>query len=256
MTLNEDLFNIDYLIYSSHKTATQTLVNTFNSNNFNCKHCHHLVNIDLIKGSFQKYTEEFLQKNGTRINIISVFRDPMERHISSFFQWYGSKPIRTKEVESELDTMIYKYTIEELQNKFISELNDKSLIGIHESIHEISRELQFNVEDLNYDFLNRTGAIEAENFKLFFFRFDHLISNFEGILSNITNKDIVQNNANLSDSKWYRDKYLEFKETIQIPTATVSSVYQSKNDLINLFYPQGFQLILNEALVKYSRIQN
>jgi hypothetical protein len=256
MAFNQGLFDIDYLIYSSHKTATQTLVNTFNSNNFNSKHCHYLANIGIKQGSFQKYTEDYLQKNGTRINIISVFREPMERHISSFFQGYGTRPIQLKEVESEIDTIIYKYSIEQLQNKFISELSDKSLIGIHESIHGITRELQLNMENLNYNEENRSGLKEASNFALYFIRFDHLISDFEGIISNITGGKIVQKNSNMSNSKWYRDIYLEFKESLVVPAATVSSVYHSKSDLINLFYPRGFESTLNKALLKYANIES
>ncbi len=44
----------------------------------------------------------------------------MERHVSSFFQWHGSKPLRLKEVENEFETIIFRYTIEKLQEKFMS----------------------------------------------------------------------------------------------------------------------------------------
>ena len=40
---NEELLGIDYLVYSSHKTATQTVVNTLRNNGFKSIHCHSIT---------------------------------------------------------------------------------------------------------------------------------------------------------------------------------------------------------------------
>lgn len=251
MPIDEELFKIDYLVYSSHKTATQTLVATLNSNGFKCKHCHFLATIGIESGGFQEYLEKYVKKNGKKLNIITVFRDPIERYISSFFQGYGTRPIRLKEVDNEFDTVIYKYSIKQLQDKFISELKDQSLNGIDESIYGISRELQMGIEILNYIEEERSGLYETESFILHIYRFDILTRNMEELLSKLTGKKIEKKNANISSSKWYRDIYFEFKASLVIPGNDIREVYNSKRDLINLLYTEDFDVILNRAMAKY-----
>ena len=52
MIFNQDLLNIEYLIFSSHKTATQSLVKTLNKNGFHTKHCHTLKKSVRMEGYF------------------------------------------------------------------------------------------------------------------------------------------------------------------------------------------------------------
>ena len=252
----QELLNLDYLVYSSHKTATQTLVKTLNSNSFNCINLHNLPDIGLKNGDFQEYLNNYLEKKMKKLNVITVFRDPMERHISSFFQGYGTRPIRLKEVGNEFETIIYRYTIEQLQNKFIQELGNKSLIGLSESIHELCHELQISVEALNYNNEIEYGLYESENIRLYIFRFDILTRNTEYLLSDITEKKILINNANMSNSKWYKDIYSEFKASLVIPHQTISEIYNSKRDLITLLYSDNYESILNQAFIKYGRVSS
>ena len=41
-----DLYTIDYLIFSSHKTATQSIKKTLNKNDIRCIHAHELITSD------------------------------------------------------------------------------------------------------------------------------------------------------------------------------------------------------------------
>ena len=148
MAFANELLNLDYLVYSSHKSGTQTLVHTLKRSGFRCKHCHYLPNIDLKSGDFTGYLESYFQRNKKKLDVITVFREPMERHISSFFQGYGSRPLRLKEVENELETIIYKYTINQLQEKYIKELRSQSLIGFTESMHDMAGRLHEKVTDI------------------------------------------------------------------------------------------------------------
>jgi hypothetical protein len=247
----EELLNLDYLVFSSHKTGTQTLTHTLNNSGFKCRHCHFLSNIDLKSGDFRSYLEHYLRKNHKKLNVITVFREPMERHTSSFFQGYGTRPLNLKEVENEFETIIYKHTIKQLQEKYITELRSQSLIGFPESIHAICQELQIDVNDLTYNNKTQFGIFETEYIRLFLFRFDILFNNFAHLLTEITNKNIVQKNANVSADKWYRDIYSEFKESLVISHDYISEVYALKKDLINIFYSGGYESTLEQALTKY-----
>ena len=251
MALADELLNLDYLIYSSHKTGTQTLTRTLNSNGFKCRHCHYLPNIDLNNGEFRRYLESYLKKNRKKLNVITMFREPMERHVSSFFQGYGSRPLRLKEVENKHETIIYKYTIKQLQEKYISELRDHSLIGFHESIHDICRELSVRTDNLEYSNTKRFGLFETELIRLFLFRFDILFDNFNHLLTRVTDKNIIITNSNISNQKWYRKIYTEFKASLVIPDDVISEVYNQKQDLINLFYSNNYDSRLKQALVNY-----
>jgi hypothetical protein len=249
--LTKELLNLDYLIYSSHKSGTQTLVNTLNSTGFRCRHCHSLSNIDIKSGDFRWYLESYLRKNNKRLDVITVFREPMERHVSSFFQGYGTKPLMLKEVENETETIIYKYTTEQLQEKYISELRDGSLIGFRESIHEICEELQINTKNLTYNNDSRFGLFETEHIRLYLFRFDVLFNNLDSLLAEVTHNNIIIKHANMSGSKWYQDIYSRFKATLAIPQDIVLEIYNLKHDLINLFYSGDYESTLRQALIDY-----
>jgi len=254
MKFNDELMSLDYLIFSSHKTATQTLVKTLRNNGYNCIHCHVLNNIGMQNGTFESYTNEYYLKHKKKINIITVFRDPIERHISSFFQWYGTKPIRDKDVDSELDTIIYKKTVIELQNKLFDEINNKTLVGQEESIEQICNELKIEIDDLNYDFEKNYGLYENERVRLYIFRFDILIKRIDSLLTQITCKKILRHSSNKSSTKWYFDIYSEFIGSINIPHEIITKVYFSRRDLIELFYSESYESILNKALIKYGNM--
>ena len=251
MNISPKLLNLDYLVYSSHKTGTQTITSTLNRNGLKCRHCHYLSNLAFNKGDFKNYLDSYLESNGRKLQVISVFRDPLQRHTSSFFQRYGTKPLNLNEVNDKSETIIYQYSTEELLDKFICDLRDRSLVGYYESLYEIFDGLGFNASNLSYKPENLLGIYEAENMKLFISRFDVLFNNFQHTLSLITNKSLVQQNANTSDLKWYSDIYSEFKKSLAIPKDIIFDIYSSKRDLINLFYDDNFDSILSEVTDKY-----
>ncbi len=108
--IENKLLKLDYLIFSSHKTGTQTLTRTLISNGLKCKHCHNLKQIGLQEGLFQSYLERYQKQNNKKLKVITVFRDPIERHISSFFHFYGTRPLRLKELKNESETILMIYT--------------------------------------------------------------------------------------------------------------------------------------------------
>lgn len=58
--------HLDFLIYSSHKTATQTLVNTMIKHNYTTTHCHNMSNFNIsyyekITNNVPVTNERFIQ---------------------------------------------------------------------------------------------------------------------------------------------------------------------------------------------------
>ena len=64
----------------------------------------------------------------------------------------------------------------------------------------------------------------------------------------------MQHDSNMSDDKWYRDIYLEFRESINVPHETISKAYYSRRNLIELFYNENYESILKKAYGKYGNI--
>ena len=82
----EKLLGIECLIFSSHKTATQTITYSLNQSGTPSLHAHILENIGMVEGQFNEFIKRYRASKSRRIKIISVFRDPLERLISSFFE--------------------------------------------------------------------------------------------------------------------------------------------------------------------------
>lgn len=246
----DELLQLDYLVYSPHKTGTQTLITTLNSNGYTSTHCHLLGNIGVRVQDFTIYLQDYRKRNKRPLDIITVFREPMERHMSSFFQGYGTRPLRLKQMQDESETIIYRYTIEELREKYIQELTDKSLIGYPEALHEIFSTLRLTAADLSRAADEAFARYESDLLRLYVFRFDELFANLEPQLSAVTEKAIQEASTNLSDTKWYRDKYKAFKTEVRLPDEVIEQVYEEKRDLIEYFYGD-YPGTLQAALVKF-----
>ena len=250
----ETCFDIEYLVYSAHKTGTQSLIATLKHHGFKSLHCHRLRNIGLEAGSFKAYLDQYLQKNNQKLKVITIFRDPIERHISSFFQAYGSRPLRLEEVNDPSETLIYKHSVKRLQRKFIIELTTRSIMGYQESIHEICRELQISID--NFKPLDEVPSLylyETENVAIYLMGFRELINNFESMLTEITQVPITSKHANMADQKWYKDVYHQFKESLVVPRKTISAIYNDKQDIINFIHSNSFETELNQAINKYAK---
>ena len=98
-----DLMNIDYLVFSSHKTATQSVKKSLNKNGFSCKHCHHPNNIGLELSDLPKFARRYRKRHGRKLQVLSIFREPISRHISSFFQTHGWKPLYDRPIITKGD---------------------------------------------------------------------------------------------------------------------------------------------------------
>lgn len=257
VNFDKSLLDIDYLVYSSHKSATQTVSHTLRMNGYKCIHCHTLRNetTNLKLGTFALFLECYHAANSKKLDVISTFREPIERRISSFFQWHGEGVVRKKLVSDTADTIIHKMPLNELQEVFVEQITRQIKAGQVESIDEICNELNLRIPDLHYSLDAQYGLNELDHCRLFLFRFDSLIyeNKLEHLFSNLMGKPIIKHDANLSSAKWYRDRFAAFKASLHIPSDLIVSTYEAKRDIINLFYPDQYNFMLSQALEKYTQ---
>ncbi len=250
MDLNEFL-ELDYLIFSAHKTGTQTLVATLNANGFNARHCHTLGNLSLTRRRFRRYLKSYREERTKRLKIVSVFRDPMERLISSFFQIYGTDPVNQKAVSDSSETLIAALPVNQLQQKFEQEIRMQSLIGLEESIPRLCQILQVDTGSLNYDVVKKFGIVDGELFQITLFQFASLFENFSELTLQLTGKELAPETTNVGEDKWYRDIYSLFKDDLRLPETTIRAILSDRKLLIDVFYPDAYPQLQANYLEQY-----
>jgi hypothetical protein len=239
--------NADYLIYSSHKTSTQSLKWTLIKSGYQCVNCHTLqYNLTrtmsdyfnksnpLTHVSFIKYLEDYKKTNGKKLKIISTIRNPIDRLISSFFQTFHSDEIIFKKQQSK-NTTIMKNTNKFLLNKYIKHIINDDIKHRKESLSEMSEIFNMNiikslVKKENYYYL------EHDLFELY-------VLNFKNIIDNDNNLDYINHclntkcaniqKHNLSSDKLYYSKYISIKKLI--PQHVNDVIKIRYNDIITLF---------------------
>lgn len=255
MEFDRALLDIDFLVFSSHKTATQTVCTSLRMSGLKCLHCHSLADetTRLPPGRFRQYLHTYRAVRRRALGILSVFRDPVERHISSFFQWHGDGVIRKKLVADVSQTAIARLPLDQLQRMFIDEVTARRLTGMRESLDELCRESSVTASDLKFDAARQYGLTDLGDFRLTLFRFDTLMSEnrLEHLLAEATGRSIVRHDANRTQSKWYYGIFTAFKESLRLPAETIAGMYEPKKHLIDLMYPYGYDSLLARACEKY-----
>lgn len=199
-----DLYNV--FVLCGGKCGGTTLATTFQKNSFSVTHLHSLK----VKGLFFSNidcnnTIEILEKSCEHyenVYIIDVYRTPIERKISSFFQ--------------NISNLLPDYNTLNVQ-ELITFFNDKLLIDI-ENYHSINEILHhYNIELFNtFDFEKKYNMVKQNN-KIFIKLLFKDIDQWSDILSEIFKKKIVIHNNNLTQYKPIYKLYKEFKENYKVP---------------------------------------
>lgn len=245
----ENLFDIEYLVFSSHKSATQTAISSMSQSGIKCIHCHSLGNIGLSEGDFSGYLKEFERRNGRKLKIISIFRDPLERLISSFFQWFAIGVIRNNIVKNRQDTIIYRKTAYDLQQDFFQYWSQYD--GFGESIDTICRELDVSVQELRFSEHESIGIVELELCHWYLLRFDTFVLDVSNAFSKIHSKKITEHSVNRAEDKWYFDRYMDFRSILRIPPTKIRNYYAKKMELIEIFYPDRYEQIVENRIRRF-----
>lgn len=215
-----NLNSIEFLIYSSHKTSTQSLVSILNINKYKSIHCHHIRNLKvLLKPNQQVNKEMFIQalinyknNNKKKLKIVTIIRNPIDRLISSLFQSYHTDELNYKKIE---DTTINLKNLNELEEFYKESIQNDTLPGGVESIDELSDIIDVNIIS-NLEKRNNFFYYNHTLFELYVLDFKKLIhqNNLNYINNKLNTKCRLNNQKNLSKNKNYYEKYLMLKNMI------------------------------------------
>jgi len=224
--IEAELNKLDFLIYSTHKTSTQTITNTLLTNNIRAKHIHILDDLYKKPNSYQlfiNHLKSYQAKNGRRLKIITIIRNPFERLISSFFQYYHNRQNKHTKC-GEKNTLIMKNNVNRLRAIFLNKLNKKET-ELHyylESINEMSQIFKTNIVR---NLVNKEDHFTYENdlMQLYVLDFTKIIgspnaSSVCGIyyINNILGthfQNLVP--ENLTKNKITYPKYMKFKRLLE-----------------------------------------
>jgi len=220
-----------YFVYSSHKTASQSITKLLNTSSM-----HEICHLNLNKTTFINILKNRLLTNN-KINFISIIRDPMTRLKSSFFQLNHDDDVNYNN-KNELETLIMKNNTLKLFEIFLNNIKkNQQLTG--ESIFELEEIFLVNICDNlinmgDYLFYNH------ELFNLYVFNFEDikqnkLINILKKLFSNNINKKYIP--QNITEKKIYNKKYKEFI-TYNMPKLYVEMInkkYKKIYDLLKCF---------------------
>lgn len=212
--------DLDFLIYSSHKTSTQSLLSILKTNNYKAIHCHELTQLSLFctnpptKETFIQYLINYKTIKNYKLKIISCIRNPKTRLLSSFFQSYFSDEISFNNISEENTTISVK-SEDELCVMYEENIKNKKLLGKMESLDELSvivnKDLLNKLENKkDYYYLNN------DLFELYVLDFNCLIDkNVLNYLNNVLMLNLkILSSCNLSENKSYYNKYKNIKKRI------------------------------------------
>lgn len=225
---------INVLIYTGGKTGTTSLLTSFESllgnNNVTYSHndryskkvlkCPYLVKdiIDISRSNI--------------LTVISSYRDPVSRHISSFFQHIETL---TKQPFSEILKMppfkICKLIVEKMNKHF------------YECYHPFLENDRANIDNINiFDkpFNKEIGyqQYQTNKINLLILRFDK-IANWEGIIrQNTKYKNFVLLSDNITKNKPIAPLYQQITEKIIIPHQLLDKLFDIEKKNMEYFYTQ------------------
>ncbi|MFA6204992.1 MAG: sulfotransferase domain-containing protein [Methylocystis sp.] len=247
--------SLDYIVFSSHKTMTQSLKETLNYNGFSCVHAHQPKHIDLTNKQIMDLSEEYYKHNNKNIKIISVYRDPMDRLISSFFQslsvekWGRTEYGISEKLVNFNESILFSEDFNSIMERFWYYCAIKT--GVIESLDLICEIYDIQQNEISFQQEKIFTKNEFTNIDLFVSRFDILKDNFSEGVSAIIGRPVVEKIHNVARQKWYYKKYEEFRNNVQLPKVFIRNMYNSRRALIEIFYPGLFDTILNKTCERY-----
>jgi hypothetical protein len=243
----DNLLVLDYLIYSSHKTSTQSLKSTFDLNGYKSIHCHSFNDLNYLfpiidnkqckidRDIFIDTLTKYKEINGKKLKIISIIRNPLQRCISSFFQSFHTDEINYDKKLSE-ETTISTNNIEDLFIIYEKLIRDKTLPGIYESLDEISNIFNINIID-NLESKENHYYFHNDLIELYVLDFKKMIENDNfNYINDCLNINLTASSCeNLSINKLYYEKYITMKNNIS------ENCKQNIEEIYNKFYFSAFR---------------
>jgi len=222
-----DMQNIIF-IYTPPKVGSTTLVSSLRislGKSFGVIHIHDDIMLNVLTGIKDVTVNEiiyFLASEGKNIYVIDVYRTPIERKMSEFFEKIA--PYHFNNAEEN----IKKYSIKRISNRF-----NKLFPHIGNGDHYFDK---YNIcEPIAFDFENKYTIQEINNIKYVKLRLCD--SNEWGkILSNVLKTDVVLINDYNTESKEIGELYKQFKSEYLLPLNLFSLLEECK--YLKTYYSQ------------------
>ena len=222
---DNEIFNNIIFIYTPPKVGSTSLVSSIRisaSKKFSVIHIHDEIMLRFFTGNNSITINEIIQYNsyiGKNVYVIDVYRTPIERKFSEFFEKISPYHFNNSEEN------INKYTVKRVTDRFNKVFPylalgdhyiDKYNIPIPESFDNINNFLNIKINNINYIKLRLKDS-----------------SNWGQILSKILGTEIIIINDYETNNKIIGSLYSKFKNEYKLPTNYFEII---KNDKYLLFY--------------------
>jgi len=198
-------------IYTSPKVGSTTLVSSLRislNNNYNIIHIHDDIMLSVLTGINDITVNEiinYLSEQGKNVYVIDVYRSPIERKMSEFFEKIS--PYHFNNTEENIN----KYNIKRIVDRF-----NKLFPHLAKGDHYFDK---YGIEESkisNFDYNKKYSIQIINNIKYIKLRlFDSAL--WKQILSEIFNSDIVIIKDYQTDNKAIGDLYKRFKDEYKLP---------------------------------------
>ncbi|WP_223032322.1 putative capsular polysaccharide synthesis family protein [Hanstruepera marina] len=220
------------IVYQMGKVGSSTLKKSLEENNIPALHIHRFFFTDLERPMKLKLLPHKLKNRSTfnkflkgeKVKIITFYRDPLSRNISSFFQ--------------NLDVYFKRSELKNLDYSILEERFNKAH-KIHNTPNnwfdlEFNKRLGINIFNFPFEKEKGYSIINKDNIQVFLCvtdKINHLEKELGGFLEI---QDFKLNNSNIGDKKWYKDLYKEFKNKYKPTHQMLDKLYDS--NIIKHFY--------------------
>jgi hypothetical protein len=207
-------------VYTAPKVGSTSVVSSLRIFGTNCVdiiHIHDEIMLNVLSGISGVTINEIINYNrhiGKQVYVINVYRSPIERKISAFFEKIGSYHFNNN------DTQVNEYNVDKVINRF-----NKIFPHIALGDHFIDK-YNINVPDV-FDYKNKVLIINDNNVKYISLRLkDSMI--WGSILTNIMGFTIRIKKDYESSNKPIKDLYNRFKLNYYIPINLLNDVMNDK----------------------------
>jgi hypothetical protein len=224
--INKFPHNILIFIYSGPKVGSTSLVSSlriFGPDKFSVIHIHDEEMLKILSNINGITVNEIILYNkhiGKKVYVIDVYRSPIERKISAFFEKIGSYHF------NNTDENINKYNIQKVITRF-----NKILPYLANGDHFIDK---YNINiPKNFDYINKYLLVQENGIEYIKLRLkDSAI--WGNILTNILGYKIGIVKDYDSNNKPIKDLYVNFKSIYKIPKNLLNNIMSCK--YINYYY--------------------
>jgi len=223
---NSNIPNNYIFIYTPPKVGSTTLVTSLRislAKSYNVMHIHDEVMLSVLNGINDVKINDiihFLANNGKNVYVIDVYRTPIERKISEFFEKISVYHFNNTEEN------VSKYSIKRISARF-----DKLFSHLENGDHYIDK---YDIaEPIPFDFEKKYTIQEINNIKYIKLRLCD--SNLWGnILSTLLKSDIVMIVDYKTETKGVGELYNRFKNEYRLPKNYFENIKNCK--YLNFYY--------------------